>query len=144
MSTRLALAAWLVPLAMAVLVGAFGWLDSTVRHPEPIGEPAPCYGTEDGETICPEETLPPPSRARELATALNAEWLRTLLLTLGELGGLACAGVVIARTRTSRAHDPVDRRAFRGALAALVVLLGVPLLAGGVLLFALMTYRISG
>lgn len=152
----MALGAWLVPLVALLLLGIIYALDYSVPYPEPVGEPLPCYAAnvaaggdlpgeaEDGETICPEEPMPPPSTLRVIASALNAETVRVVLTGLGVIGGLVCAVLAIARTRNTRRENPADRTAFRIALSALILLVVVPLGAGGLLLFALMTFRIAG
>ncbi|MBL8915480.1 MAG: hypothetical protein JNM17_32550 [Archangium sp.] len=144
-NTRLALVAWIVPLVIAAFFGILSHLDQTLPWPEPVGEPPPCYGTPEGETICPEgEPLPPPSTARVVVSALSEEWIRVIVVGLGAVVGFGSAALALKRTRKTRQDNPTDRTAYRLAFWALIVMLIVPAVAGGLLLFALMAFRISG
>lgn len=142
---RLAVLSWVVPIfaAMFLLVGR--QLDETVKWPEPVGEPAPCYGTEDGETICPEDPpLPPPSTARQVATFLAHDTTRTVVLGLCGITTLFCSVRAIQRTRKTRRDDAEDRFTFRLAVSALAVSITVPLLMLLGLLLIVSTFTIRG
>lgn len=141
---RLAIAAWVVPLTCGALVLGIYALDANVAWPQPVGEPMPCYGTDDGDTICPEEPELEPSKLRNLASALRSETVLGVLWLVAMVGGLGSAITAVIRTRKTRREDATARLAFRVAIAALVVVVGVPLAASLWLLFVIATFPIRG
>ena len=144
---RRAVLAWVVPLLVAAALGTLAVLDDAVAWPaEPEGEPPPCYGTEDGETICPDDDrpIPQPSALRRVVTTLNSESVKGAILGLGSLGALAAAISAIVSTHKTRSSSADDRLTFRIAVSALVVGLLLPALAGLFLLFAIASFPIRG
>lgn len=142
-SLRLAVAAWLLPATVALFAGVVSWLDGTVPYPE-LDEPPPCYGDEQGETICPEPEPRPPSTLRRVVSVLAAEKVYAPLGLFALVSGLGLSIAALVRTRASRKVHAEDKTAFRVALAAVVVLCVVPLCAGAVLLAMVMSFQIRG
>jgi hypothetical protein len=125
-----------------VALGLIGIFHERTPGPEPIGEPPPCYGTEDGGTTCPEQPWTEETTARKVAVALHD--VKEGVVAGFALGGLVCAVLAIRHTRVTRASDAAARRSFRVAVAALILALGLPALGALGLLLLAVTFPIRG
>lgn len=125
------------------MVGTVTWLDGKVAWPE-YGEAPPCYVTEDDETICPEPEHQEPSALRKFISVVSAEALIAPLALISWMGGVGCSITALVRTRASRKVDLADKRTFRVALAALLLLFAIPLVVGFLAFLVIATFQIRG
>jgi len=143
---RLAVLAWVVPMVALALVGVGVMLDKNVPWPEaPLEDLAPCYGTEDGETVGPQgPPLRLPTTLRRFASVATSETVTGALLVPAGVGALGCAVAVILRTRRTRREHADARAAFRIAVLAMIFWLSLPTIVAVGMLIVVMSFPIRG